>query len=209
MGGMSSQAYFENPEEYPSYKYWHLVNNKFHWLNWQNIYYLDSIILRIIMNSLKPIGIDEVERGSRESRFHQTNALLGEIFEWPTWLDATKLQLVVSRWALYLLDNTDSAHGKRKVILSSDGRSWYFVDLNDEIIRVTKSWNGIRVRRVFDITENTLEAALAVVLANRYSSLREEQIKLQERELLGKYGYMISKREEYPDFIRWEERLAA
>ena len=43
----------------------------------------------------------------------------------------------------------------------------------------------------------TLDTAVAIVLANRYGALREEQIRVDDRELLGNYEFMIRKDDEY------------
>ncbi len=150
--------------------------------------------------------MDEVEISNRQSRFHQTNALFDDIFPESDTLDTGKIQLVVSRWAFYLLDEGKFDRQTRKVILSSDGESWYQVQLLNRSLKKKRQGDGIGIRRIFDITETTLEAALAIIIAQSYPVLREEQIKVEHREILANYGYMVKKDEEY--FFS-EEKLAA
>jgi hypothetical protein len=173
-----------------------------------NLYSIKSITIN--MNNLKPIWVDEVERSDRKSRFRQTNSRLDGVFENSWKLDPTKVQLVVSRGAFYLLDEWEATKGKRKVILSSNGKSEYSIGILGKKLKLRKSGDGIIVWRIFDITETTLEAAFAIVLANRYWSLREEQIKIEERDLLWTYGYMLPEEVEYAEMtLPEEEKLAA
>lgn len=61
--------------------------------------------------------------------------------------------------------------------MSSDGKSQYDVDFINDRMKSKRRGRGVHVRNIFDVTEATLEAAFALVLANRYGALREEQIR--------------------------------
>lgn len=146
-----------------------------------------------------------IDFSDRKNRFRETNQLLPEVFPQAAKIDPEKIQLVTTRGVLYILEVWAVWNWRRKVFLSSDGGSNYFVKIDDGHLKKSKSGNGSGVRRIFDITEMTLDTAVAIVLANRYGALREEQIRVDDRELLRNYEFMIRKNDEYQD--QWEQPL--
>ena len=146
-----------------------------------------------------------IDFSDRKNRFRETNQLLPELFPQVSKIDPEKIQLVTTRGVLYILEAWAASNWRRKVFVSSDGWSNYYVQLDDGHLKKKKSGNGSGVRRIFDITEMTLDTAVAIVLANRYGALREEQIRVDDRELLGNYEFMIRKNDEYQ--VQWEEPL--
>lgn len=113
------------------------------------------------------------------------------------------MQVVVTLGVMHLLDASNSDSYYRQVIVSSDphAHEMFYIDNGHIKQNSTKKGVWVKIHGVYDVTDKTLESAIALVVANKYPQLQSDLIKrdmpigkldgepMWDRELLAKFGF--------------------